>query len=149
MPRSSSTFVKPNSSYTIPNDQGASTSSYNQNLKKQKNQKDFDERKAKNLCFKCDEPYSSTHRSQCKGRMFALEVLPDDENDEELCETVEEIVNERQGDDVYNSLNALSGLNAYQTMRVKGIVGKHVIHILIYSGSTHNFLDSTTSWVVS
>ncbi|GJT97162.1 gypsy/ty3 retroelement polyprotein [Tanacetum coccineum] len=40
------------------------------------------------------------------------------------------------------SLNALSGVSSYQTMRVVGLVAKpHELHILVYSGSTHNFLD--------
>ncbi|GJU09228.1 hypothetical protein Tco_1125658 [Tanacetum coccineum] len=38
------------------------------------------------------------------------------------------------------TLNALSGLNSYQTMRIRGIIGKQEIHILIDCGSTHNFL---------
>ncbi|GKB83583.1 putative mitochondrial protein [Tanacetum coccineum] len=43
------------------------------------------------------------------------------------------------------TLNALSGLNSYQTMRVKGRVGKKVVYILIDYGSTHNFLDVHTA----
>ncbi|GKC60732.1 putative mitochondrial protein [Tanacetum coccineum] len=39
------------------------------------------------------------------------------------------------------TLNALSGLNSYQTMRIRGIIGKQEIHILIDCGNTHNFLD--------
>nr|GEW16251.1 putative mitochondrial protein [Tanacetum cinerariifolium] len=39
------------------------------------------------------------------------------------------------------TLNALFGLNSYQPIRVRGRVGKQVVHILIDYGSTHNFLD--------
>ncbi|GKA82534.1 reverse transcriptase [Tanacetum coccineum] len=39
------------------------------------------------------------------------------------------------------SLHALSGVNTYQTMRIRGYVGKQPLHILIDYGSTHNFLD--------
>ncbi|GJS45876.1 reverse transcriptase [Tanacetum coccineum] len=39
------------------------------------------------------------------------------------------------------SLNALTGTNNFQTMRVIGTVGKHLVHILVDCGSTHNFLD--------
>ncbi|XP_071688952.1 uncharacterized protein [Rutidosis leptorrhynchoides] len=39
------------------------------------------------------------------------------------------------------SLHALTGTTDYQTMRVYGHINKKVVHILIYSGSTHNFLD--------
>ncbi|GJV23490.1 reverse transcriptase [Tanacetum coccineum] len=43
------------------------------------------------------------------------------------------------------TLNALSGLNSYQTMRIRGRIGKQEIHILIDCGSTHNFLDIHTA----
>ncbi|GJX81501.1 RNA-directed DNA polymerase, eukaryota, reverse transcriptase zinc-binding domain protein [Tanacetum coccineum] len=39
------------------------------------------------------------------------------------------------------SLNALTRTTNFKTIRVFGIVGKHIIHILIDCGSTHNFLD--------
>ena len=39
------------------------------------------------------------------------------------------------------SLHALNGASAYQTMRVNGRCGTTTLHILIYSGSTCNFLD--------
>nr|GEY56625.1 retrotransposable element Tf2 [Tanacetum cinerariifolium] len=38
-------------------------------------------------------------------------------------------------------LNALTGITSYRTMRVIGHFGKQKIHILIDSGSTHNFVD--------
>ncbi|GJR68471.1 reverse transcriptase [Tanacetum coccineum] len=39
------------------------------------------------------------------------------------------------------SLNALTGVNTFHTMRIKGHVGRQDIHILVDSGSTHNFVD--------
>ncbi|GJZ24614.1 histone-lysine N-methyltransferase ATX2-like protein isoform X1 [Tanacetum coccineum] len=39
------------------------------------------------------------------------------------------------------SLNAMTGVNNYQTMRAGGHVGKQLLHILVDCGSTHNFLD--------
>ena len=43
------------------------------------------------------------------------------------------------------SLQALQGMSSFQTMKVTGRVGLQPIHILIDSGSTHNFLDITTA----
>uniref|UniRef100_A0A803N426 Chromo domain-containing protein n=1 Tax=Chenopodium quinoa TaxID=63459 RepID=A0A803N426_CHEQI len=39
------------------------------------------------------------------------------------------------------SVHALAGSNSFQTMRVKGVVNGKDFHILIDSGSTHNFVD--------
>ncbi|GJZ20946.1 retrotransposable element Tf2 [Tanacetum coccineum] len=62
-------------------------------------------------------------------------------------ETYEDCVGDMVGvtDSPQITLNALSGLNSYQTMRVRGRVGKQVVHILIDCGSTHNFLDIHTA----
>jgi len=39
------------------------------------------------------------------------------------------------------SINAMNGHSGFNTMRVNGHRGKKTLHILIDSGSTHNFLD--------
>lgn len=39
------------------------------------------------------------------------------------------------------SLQALTSTNAYQTMRVVGLVQKRPVHILIDTSNTHNFID--------
>ena len=38
-------------------------------------------------------------------------------------------------------MHAYSGTSAPRTLRVDGLVRKHCVHILIDSGSTHNFID--------
>ena len=40
------------------------------------------------------------------------------------------------------SIHALEGTFNYQTMRLRGSVGRKVLCILIDSGSTHNFINS-------
>lgn len=42
------------------------------------------------------------------------------------------------------SIHALTGTQNFQTMRVRGFVGKKELHILIDTGSTHNFLNVAT-----
>lgn len=41
------------------------------------------------------------------------------------------------------SLQALDGMVAFQTMRVEGHHGKKTLQLLLDTGSTHNFIDST------
>ncbi|GJV98682.1 gypsy/ty3 retroelement polyprotein [Tanacetum coccineum] len=66
-----------------------------------------------------------------------------DEEEEEYLdadESLVDIINE--GVQAHISLNALFGISSFQTMRVIRLVAKqHQLHILVYSGSTHNFLD--------
>nr|GEW80832.1 Ty3/gypsy retrotransposon protein [Tanacetum cinerariifolium] len=39
------------------------------------------------------------------------------------------------------SIHALTGLPSYSTMRIRGAMGNRQLHILVDSGSTHNFID--------
>ncbi|XP_071714137.1 uncharacterized protein [Rutidosis leptorrhynchoides] len=94
--------------------------------------------------------YSHSHK--CSGQMFSLEVLRDGES-EEISETDiqanDEIGLESDGElneyTPHISLNALTGTATYQTMRVMGQLNGHMVHILIDSKSTHNFLDISTA----
>lgn len=116
--------------------------------RRQMSQKEFDEKRAKNWCFYC-ERYTPVHN--CRGKMFALEVLAPEEM-EEMVEGVTQL--EIQQNDVqvedetecpHISLNAFMGVATYQTMRVRGQVNKNWLHILIDSDSTHNLLDLSTA----
>ncbi|GJT24392.1 gypsy/ty3 retroelement polyprotein [Tanacetum coccineum] len=71
-----------------------------------------------------------------------LEVENEDV-DSELSDVLNAVQKEENSRNI--SLNALIGRNTFPTMRVIGYAGKHEIHILIDSDSTHNFLDSKTA----
>ena len=60
-------------------------------------------------------------------------------------ETHEETVEEGVEEDIQAeiSMHAYSSTFAPRTLRVDGLVRKHCVHILIDSGSTHNFLEET------
>nr|GEZ70119.1 reverse transcriptase [Tanacetum cinerariifolium] len=62
-------------------------------------------------------------------------------------ETYQDYVGDMGGvtDSPQITLNALYGLNFYQTMRVRGTVGKQVVHQLVDCGSTHNFFRHSHS----
>lgn len=68
--------------------------------------------------------------------------------EEEYHEVQETIIEERDGtlEGAQVSVHALSGVHDYRTMRVRGSFKGKVIHILIDTGSTHNFLDYETAY---
>ena len=113
-------------------------------------QKELAEKRAKNQCFYCDKKYVSGHK--CEGQLFTLEVRSEEE------EVFEECLDEEDTDvggfilpeDVQQftphiSLNSLNGIPTHNTMRIKGHVLNQLLHILMDSGSTHNFLDLYTA----
>nr|GEU70217.1 PsbP domain-containing protein 3, chloroplastic isoform X1 [Tanacetum cinerariifolium] len=118
------------------------TNTMNTPPKKQLSQKEYEEKRSKNLCFYCDQKYVPRHK--CSEQLFSLEVLAEEESthvEEEVeTPTAEESVEEQV---VYPhiSLNALAGINTFHIMRIKVHVGKQDVHILVDSGSTHNFVD--------
>ncbi|XP_076952176.1 uncharacterized protein LOC143625820 [Bidens hawaiensis] len=93
--------------------------------------KEIADKRAKGECFGCTEKFSPTHK--CKNKQFfSIEICEE--------ETEEEVVSYETLDPQI-SLNAIMGVSSYSTMRVTGSVGTKTLHILIDSGSTHNFID--------
>ncbi|GKC88687.1 gypsy/ty3 retroelement polyprotein [Tanacetum coccineum] len=73
-------------------------------------------------------------------RIYASIVIRKEEEFLDADDSLVDTVNE--GVQAHISLNALSGISSFQTMRVIGLVVKqHQLHILVDLGSTHNFLD--------
>ncbi|GKE54771.1 hypothetical protein Tco_1489927, partial [Tanacetum coccineum] len=84
---------------------------------------------------------------KCSGQVYSLEVIGESEEQEEddsehLVESNEEDDNVEMCNAAFDnssletpkiSLNALSGVNSIQTMRVRGMVGKQPLHILVDS----------------
>ncbi|GKA91624.1 serine/threonine-protein phosphatase PP1 isozyme 2 [Tanacetum coccineum] len=92
--------------------------------------------------------YTSGHK--CPSQMHSLEVSVDDWEEEvevvdngDIRKDIQEQVYLESFPQI--SLHALSGVNTFQTMRVRSYVGKQPLPILIDYGSTHNFLDSNTA----
>ena len=124
---------------------GASSTVNNRPFKKL-TQKEYEEKRAKNLCFYCDKKFVPGHK--CEGQLFSLVVSPmnDEEDDsvEEFVDAIDELVEVSAEEELqpHISLNAFTGENSFKTMRVVGIVAnRYKIHILVDTGSTHNFLD--------
>ncbi|KAG7579311.1 Integrase catalytic core [Arabidopsis thaliana x Arabidopsis arenosa] len=107
---------------------------------KRMSQQEMSDRRAKGLCYFCDEKYTPEHYLvHRKTQLFCLDV------DEEFEDAVEELWNEEDQNLPQISVNAVSGISGYRTMRVKGTHDKKTLFILIDSGSTHNFIDSAVA----
>ena len=93
------------------------------------------EKMAKGLCYFCDQRYEKGHK--CKFReaqLFTVEVPGSEVSECDMEEAELQL-------EPCISVNALAGNHTYQTMRVRGLVNGKPLHILVDSGSTHNFLD--------
>ncbi|KAL0332798.1 UNVERIFIED_CONTAM: hypothetical protein Scaly_2181300 [Sesamum calycinum] len=94
-------------------------------------------RKEKNLCYKCDEPYTPGHR--CKYRQ--VHMLMTEEEAKAYEDGEEQIEESPEDEDATVSFRAMGGNNSNKTLRINGKVNGKDIHILIDSGSTHCFID--------
>ncbi|XP_042059609.1 uncharacterized protein LOC121804134 [Salvia splendens] len=98
------------------------------------------EKRAKGLCYGCDEKFERGHRCARK-QLYLLEI-----DDGVRDSSIEAEIQDEEINDDENPLISIHAINGspsrgFRTMRVTGRVGKKAIHILIDSGSTHNFLD--------
>ncbi|KAA0039461.1 Ty3/gypsy retrotransposon protein [Cucumis melo var. makuwa] len=110
---------------------------------------EFQSRKEKGLCFRCNEKYSADHKCRLKEqrelRMFVVtegreeyEIVEEEKEEKELGRIE---VNEDITIVVELSINSVVGLNDPGTMKVRGkLLGEEVI-ILIDCGATHNFVS--------
>ena len=97
------------------------------------------DRRARGLCFYCDEKFIPGHRCQ-RPQLFMIE---DNFTGEELQVngTVEELPDTKPIPEI--SFHAISGTNHPQTIRVIGKLKNQDITVLIDGGSTHNFLNQS------
>lgn len=105
----------------------------------------FETRRAQGLCYKCGDKYFPGH--QCKSKQLnaltgttdaceELYVTTDEGGD--INEIEEEVIDEPI------SLNALSGIETTNTIRLRGTYGKQELTILVDCGSTHSFFATET-----
>ncbi|GJW18472.1 LysM domain-containing GPI-anchored protein 2 [Tanacetum coccineum] len=120
-------------------------------MRKQLTQKELEEKRAKNQCFYCDQRYVPGHK--CNGQLYSLEVVANmAESDDSMLDLSANVIEDIREEEEFLecsqtikenpqiSLNALTEVNAYKTMRIKGYKSKQLVHILMDTGSTHNFL---------
>lgn len=117
----------------------------NGKLKPFLSQEEMSQRRAKGLCYYCDEKYTKDHYLKHKKvQLFSLDCDEDDEFHEalEYAETEEKYEEMEQA---RISINDIFGITDYTTMKVRGLHGKKTLYVLNDSGSTHNFIDKKVS----
>jgi len=98
------------------------------------------ERRAQGLFYFCDEPYSMEHsRAHKKLQVHVMEMEEEDDAQDSPPNDTTDLL---QWKEPQISVNALTGVAGFRTMRITGYHKKRPLHILIYSGNTHNFLDT-------
>lgn len=108
-------------------------------------------RRAKGLCFNCDEAFSPGHR--CKSKQFLCllaeepQVLDNDTGElvvtDPLIPTEEPETHIPPTDPVPSiSLHAFTGQFVHRTLKVAGSVNGQSVVALIDGGSTHNFIQT-------
>ncbi|XP_047257482.1 uncharacterized protein LOC107849355 [Capsicum annuum] len=102
---------------------------------------EMDEKRAKGLCFFCDEKYVMEHKCATKKQIYLIDAVEDDQLQKFECdEAGQEVVLEPE-ELMTISLQAYTGISGYQTIRVTGYHEKMPLQVLIDTGSTHNFID--------
>ena len=103
-------------------------------------------RKANNLCFQCGEPYNPAHAVVCtrkpKTQANALVV-----NDLDMCLSEEILTLLAMEDSISEdfgqlSLNAISGTDSGEAIKLRALVKNQVMLTLVDSGSSHSFVSA-------
>ncbi|KAI0511412.1 hypothetical protein KFK09_012046 [Dendrobium nobile] len=99
-------------------------------------------KRAKGLCFRCDEKFAPDHR--CKNRTLQVCFICDKEKIDEV-EVEGEVVEEEEP--LYLEvaevlLNFVVGFISNHTMKMRGQIGGEAMAILVDSGDTHNVISN-------
>ncbi|PHT71215.1 hypothetical protein T459_26319 [Capsicum annuum] len=103
----------------------------------------MNKKRAKDLCFFFDEKYVQGHNCRSNKQLYMVEVEEVEEGDMELAKVQESvpIVTSEAYEFMAISLQALTGVTGYQTLRVTGYHEKRPLQVLIDTRSTPNFID--------
>ncbi|KAH0773154.1 hypothetical protein KY290_010291 [Solanum tuberosum] len=100
---------------------------------------ELSDKRAKRLCYICDEKYEQGHVYKTNAQLFLMELEEEGvalEEEGELLQLPEVV------ETCEISIHAMIGIKGYRTFRLTGHCHKKALNILIDTGSTHNFMDS-------
>ncbi|XP_004301315.1 PREDICTED: uncharacterized protein LOC101314761 [Fragaria vesca subsp. vesca] len=104
-------------------------------------QADYQERRARNQCFFCDEIFRPGHNCRRgQGQLMVIEVLQEEiEMPDPTTDAGEDSATESEQEPEIH-LQIMGGLDDNDTMQVKGVFDHKQIHVLIDTGASHNFI---------
>lgn len=103
----------------------------------------MEERRKKGLRYNCDSKWQFGHKCQTP-KLFLIDTVELVEESNEMEEQGEDVIEFSYDENLPEiSLHAITGSHHPKTMRIVGWLGIQRIVILIDSGSTHNFVDSS------
>lgn len=106
-------------------------------------QSEYQEHRARNQCFFCDETFKPGHNC-IKWQAMMIEVLLDEgESLLDLGHENVEVTSVVNCEEPLIQLHVLEDHSMTVTMQLKGLFNNKLVHILIDSGATHNFLHPT------
>jgi hypothetical protein len=93
------------------------------------------QRRLDGLCYNFPEKFSREHIKQCTMKGIYFQKIADQE----------ESGDEQQDDDMMISVCALTGSRSSSTLQFATVVHGVLLEALVDSGSTHSFVDATTT----
>lgn len=101
--------------------------------------KELQEKKAKGLCFRCDEKWSMGHR--CRKKELSVLLMGEEGEDEGDGSCSDPPLSPTEELTTEVSLNSVVGLSNPKTMKLLGLIGDMKVVVMVDPGATHNFLS--------
>lgn len=126
--------LPPPSNISLPANRGVSNMTGLTSSPKRLSWEEMKRRRERNLCFNCDEKFTPGHR--CKNNIILMIEI-----EGEMTENKDEDVTESPINDPQIYINALAGETGSRAMRLQGNINQQIVHVLVDSGSTLNFIS--------
>lgn len=105
---------------------------------------EFEARRARNQCYFCEAPYTKGHNCRKKGQLMVMEIVPDEVVTTEEPGGTPQLIEQTPLVDLDEPLIRLQAMGDDSanstTMQLKGLFKGKIVHVLIDSGATHNFI---------